>query len=126
LYYVNGYGGWDSLLINGNNKKNDKITSSYYSKQFNNTTIDFGKTKFNNIITTSYTLYTDWFTDEEQSKLWHLLESTNVYLHNLETDRIEPCIITNTNCEYKTFTNNGKKKFYNTINVEIAQERIRQ
>lgn len=126
LYYCNAFGGWDSLLVNGNVKKSDKITSHYYSQNFNNTTYEFEKTKYLNVISTSYELYTDWFNDDEQSRLYHLLESTQVYLHNLNKNEILPVNITNNTCEYKTYTNNGKKKWYNTINVEVAQERIRQ
>lgn len=126
LYYINAVGGIDSLLIKGNSKKVDNINSHYFNKSFNNTTTEFEKKKYINVITPSYTLYTDWFTDEEQSRLYHLLESTEVYLHNLNTGKIEPVNITNTQCEYKTFTNNGKKKFYNTINVEVAQEKLRR
>ena len=126
LYYVNAYGGWDSLLIQGNTLKSDNITSSYYMKNFNNNTNQFEKVKYNNVMTTKYQLYTDWFNDDEQSRLHHLLESTEVYLHNLVTDEILPVVITNTTCDWKTFTNNGKKKWYNTINVEVSQQRIRQ
>lgn len=126
LYYVNAYGGWDSLLIQGNTLKSDNITSSYYMKNFNNNTNEFEKVKYNNVMTTNYQLYTDWFNDDEQSRLHHLLESTEVYLHNLVTDDILPVVITNTTCDWKTFTNNGKKKWYNTINVEVSQSRIRQ
>ena len=126
LYYVNAYGGWDSLLIDANVKKVDKIESKYYNRAFNNTTAQFEKKKFTNVITPQYTLYTGWFSDDEQSRLYHLLESTEVYLHNLNTDEIVPVNITNNTCEYKTFTNNGRKKFSNTINVEVAQTRIRK
>lgn len=126
LYYVNAYGGWDSLLIQGNTLKSDNITSSYYMKNFNNNTIQFEKVKYNNVMTTKYQLYTDWFNDDEQSRLHHLLESTEVYLHNLVTDEILPVVITNNTCDWKTFSNNGKKKWYNTINVEVSQQRIRQ
>lgn len=126
LYYVNAYGGWDSLLIDANVKKVDKIESKYYNRAFNNTTTQFEKKKFTNVITPQYTLHTGWFNDDEQSRLYHLLESTEVYLHNLITDEILPVNITNNTCEYKTFTNNGRKKFSNTINVEVAQTRIRK
>ena len=126
LYYVNAYGGWDSLLIQGNTLKSDNITSSYYMKNFNNNTIQFEKVKYNNVMTTNYQLYTDWFNDDEQSRLHHLLESTEVYLHNLITDEILPVVITNNTCDWKTFSNNGKKMWYNTINVEVSQQRIRQ
>jgi hypothetical protein len=126
LYYKNAFGGWDSLLVGGNTTKTDKINSQYYTKVFNNKTYQFGKTKYLNVISPSYTLYTDWFNDDEQSRLYHLLESTEVYLHNLNTNKLEPVNIANTDCVYKTFTNNGKKKWYNTINVEVAQDKIRQ
>lgn len=123
LYYTNAYGGWDSLLVNGNVKKTDKITSQYYTKLDGN---DYSRTKYFNEIKSGYVLYTDWFTDEEQAKLYHLIESINVYLHDLNTGEIIPVVITNTSCEWKTFTNNGKKKFYNTLNVDVSKEKIRQ
>ena len=126
LYYSNAYGGWDSLLIDANVKKTDKITSKYYTKDYDNTTIKSEKTKFANVINTEYVLYTGWFNDDEQSRLHHLLESTEVYLHNLNTDEIYPVNITNNSCEFKTFTNNGRKKFNNTINVEVAQTKVRK
>lgn len=126
LYYCNAFGGWDSLLIKGNVLKTDNIDSQYYIKGYDNKTQEFGKVKYHNKITSTYRLHTDWFTDEEQSRLHHLLESTEVYLHNLNTDKIEPVNITNKTVEYKTFTNNGKKKWHNTIDVEVAQTKIRK
>lgn len=126
LYYSNAYGGWDSLLIDGNVKRTDNITSYYYMKNYDNNSYQFEKNKYLNVITPTYVLHTDWFTDDEQSRLHHLLESTEVYLHNLKTNEILPVNITNTSCEYKTYKNNGKKKFNNVINVEIAQQRIRK
>lgn len=126
LYYQNALGGWDSFLINGNDKQTDKITSYKYIKNANNTTKDFGTKKYLNLITQTYKLYTDWLNDDEASRMFNLLESTEVYLHNLEDDSIIPVNITNNSCEYKTFSNNGKKKFYYTIDVELAQYRIRQ
>lgn len=126
LYYCNAYGGWDSLLIYGNSLKTDKINSHYYTKSFDNTKPDFERKKYVNVITPKYTLYTDWFDDVQQSKMYHLLESTEVYLHNLKTDKIEPVNITNTTLDYKTFANNGKKKWYNKIDVEVAQDKIRR
>lgn len=126
LYYQNALGGWDSFLINGNDKKTDKITSYKYIKAINNNTKKFGTKKYLNIINSSYKLYTNHLTDDEASRMHHLLESTEVYLHNLEDDTIIPVNITNSSCEYKTFTNNGKKKFTYQIDVEESQIKIRQ
>lgn len=127
LYYANAYGGWDSFLINGNAVKQDKITSSTFVKGANSAEPwDYQKKKYLNRLTTQYTLYTDYLTDEEASQMHHLLESVNVYLHNLETNEIIAVNITNSTCDYKTFTNNGKKKFYYTINVEESQTKMRK
>lgn len=126
LYFTNSYGAFDSMLVKGNSKQTDKINSQYYNKFFNNTLTDFEKKKYINIIKTEYVLYTDYFDDEQQSKFHNLLESVEVYLHDLKNNIILPVNITNTNCEYKTFTNNGRQKFNNTINVELSQEKIRQ
>lgn len=126
LYYQNALGGWDSFLINGNDKQTDKITSYNYRKAINNTTKQFATKKYLNVINTSYKLYTDWLTDDEASRMHHLLESTEVYLHNLEDDTIIPVSLTNSTCEYKTFTNNARRKFYYEINAELAQQKIRQ
>ena len=126
LYYLNSLGGWDSFLINGNDKRTDNITQYKYIKSVPSNSVLFGTKNYMNIINTTYKLYTDWMNDEEASKMFNLLESTEVYLHNLEEDKIIPVIITNKNCEFKTFKNNGRKKFYYTIEVEEAQHKIRQ
>lgn len=125
LYYKNCKGGWDSYLIRGNALKTDNINSSYYKKYVKNTDeFGFGKTKMSNVINTKYALYTDYLTDDEQERFYNLVESTEVYLHNLNTDEILPVNITNNKFDYKTFTNNGKKKWYNTIECEVAKEKI--
>ena len=126
LYYQNALGGWDSFLINGNDKQTDKITSYKTIKAVDNTTRKFGTKKYLNMITSTYKLYTDWLTDDEASRMYHLLESTEVYMHNLVDGTIIPVNITNNTCEYKTFSNNGKKKFYYEIDVEFAQHKVRQ
>lgn len=126
LYYINAYGGWDSLLVDGNVKRVDEITSSeMYVKKATNS-LDFGKTKYLNTITPTWTLYTGVMTDEEASRMHHLLESTEVYLHNLKEDVITPVIIRNSNCEYQTYTTNGRKLPHYTIEVEASVEKYRK
>lgn len=129
LYYVNAFGGWDSLLINGNVKRTDNITTNTFIQSTNE------RKKIKNDIVTNWVLYTDWLNDEQASRMYHLLESTEVYLQDLTKADINnndfyseviPVNITNTNCEYKTFTNNGKKKFYYTIEVEEVKRKIRR
>lgn len=118
LYYVNAYGGWDSLAIRGNVTQTDNMQSQTYKNKTN------GKVKYLNTITPTWQLYTDDMNDG--SKMHHLLESTEVYLHNLETDEIVPVVITDSNCVYKTYANQGNTRFNYTINVEASNYKIRK
>ena len=126
LYYQNSYGGWDSLLITGNNIKTDNISQNFYNRSFNNTTIEFEKKNYLNVITSKYKFYTSYLTDEQASRMYNLIESNEVYLHNLVTGVVKPVIISDTSLEYKTFTNQQRKKFYYEINVEESQGKIRR
>lgn len=126
LYYVNAAGGWDSLLIEGNVKKTDEFESESYIKRVLRPSTEFARNKYLNTITSSWTLYTGYLNDEQASKMYNLLESTQVYLHNLKDNTITPVLITDTSCEYKTYTNQGKNKFYYTINVESSQDNYRK
>ncbi len=126
LYYTNAYGGWDSLLVQGNVKQTDQIESQTYVRKVLNTTSQFSKNKYLNTIVPEWTLYTNYLTNTQASKMHHLLESTMVYLHNLEDNKIIPVIITNNSCEYKTYSNQGKNMFYYTIEVQSSQDKYRK
>lgn len=125
FYYINAHGGWDSFLIEGNNKRVDKLTSYNTIKNFDNTKPDFETKKYITIINPTFELSTHYLTNDEASRMYNLLESNEVYLHNLITGDIVPVNISLNTVEYKTFTNNGRKKFLYKINVELAQTRIR-
>lgn len=123
LYYVNAAGGWDSLLLDGNVKQTDNIESELYRKKTSGQ-YQFDNTKYLNTITPSWTLHTGYLSDEEAKKMYNLLESTQVYLHH-KGDAVVPVIIKNSECEYKTYTNQGKQKFYYTIDVEASKNKYR-
>lgn len=118
LYYVNAHGGWDSLAIRGNVTQTDNIQSQTYKNKTN------GKVKYMTTSTPTWELHTDSMNDG--SKMYHLLESSEVYLHNLETDEITPVVITDSNCVYKTYANQGNTRFHYTINVEASNYKIRK
>lgn len=126
LYYTNSAGGWDSLLVEGNVRKTDEIKSETYTRKVLNTSQEFARNKYLNTITSSWILYTGYLNDIQASKMFNLIESTRVYLHNLKDNTITPVLITDTKCEYKTYTNQGKNKFYYTINIEASQDTYRK
>lgn len=126
LYYINKYGGWDSLLVMGNALKSDNIARDKYQRFVKNTSNRHSSIVYNTTITPKWTLYTGIMNDEQCSLMDNLFESNTVYLHNLETDDIIPVNITNTSFDYKTRKNQGLQVKTYTINVEEAQSKRRR
>ena len=127
LYYVNAYGGWDSLLIEGNYSEADNLVRHTRETEYDNRSIqNRGVYNYVNEIVKTMTLHTSWLSDDESSRMHHLLNSTNVYLGDLVTGQMIPVILTDTKTDYKTYKGNGGKLVNYTINVTIAQERIRR
>ena len=123
LYYSNAYGGWDSLLLTGTAKKTDEIEHLTY-KRHPRRRSQFSKINYQNNVTPTWNLKTGITIDG--NKMFHLLESTMVYLHNLETNEIIPVVITNSQCEYLTYRNNGKRPYFYTITVEESNTKLRK
>lgn len=127
LYYVNAYGGWDSLLIEGNHSEVDNLTRHTREVEYDNRNVsNRGTMNYVTEIAKSLTLHTSWLSDDESSRMHHLLNSTNVYLGDLNSGRMIPVVLTDTTTEYKTYKGNGGKLVNYAINVTIAQERIRR
>lgn len=123
LYYLNAYGGWDSFLIEGASSEEDSLTrhtmhkSSIYDREQKN---------YLNEIKKKMTLHTSWLSDEQSLRMHHLLNSTEVYMHDLEQNIILPVILEGSSTPYKTFKGEGGKLVNYTIEVTIAQTRMRR
>nr|DAY98182.1 MAG TPA: hypothetical protein [Caudoviricetes sp.] len=126
LYYVNAFGGWDSLLMTGNDKRVDNYTRATYKKVYSPADLsDRGTVNYRNDIERTISLVTDWLTDEESARMHHLFGSTNVYLHDLVENIIRPVTLTAKSWTEKTFRNNGAKLVNYQIDVTIAQDFVR-
>ena len=127
VYYINAYGGWDSLIIEGNVSERDDLNRHNISLEYDNGQMqNRGKRNFVNELTKVFTLHTGWLTDDESSRMHHLLNSTNVYLGNLVDGRVFPVVLTNTTTEYKTYKSNGRQLVDYTIEAEVAREMTRK
>lgn len=120
LMYMNAYGGWDSFLIEGASSEEDTLVRHTMEKE--------GKRKGNylNEIEKRRTFHTGWLTDEESQRMHHLLNSTQVFLHDLDTGRIVPVVLESTSTPYKTYKGEGRKLVNYTIEVLIAEKRWRR
>lgn len=124
LYYINPWGGYDWFPIKGKVIEKDSLTQYTYTQNYLNTSYQFGKNRYLSEIHKKYTLNTHWLREDESNRMWYLLESNVVYLHNLKTDEIHPVLITNTDVEYKKRGVVSNRISYQ-IEVELSQTRER-
>ena len=119
LYYANRFGGWDTLLCNSASRKTDNINRFSYKK------ITGEKRNYQTNVTPTWNLKTFPMFQNEGEKMFNLLESNYVYLHNLKTNEIVPVIIKNSNCDYLNNYNNKRPYTYD-IQVEEAFNKFRK
>ena len=127
LYYVNAYGGWDHLLVEGNDMETDSLERHIREQEYDNTNIvNRGKVNYVNEVTKSWTLNTGLLNDDEASRMHHLINSPLVYLCLIASSTFIPVVITTNTCEYKTYKNQGNRMFNYQLGIELAQNRIRR
>jgi len=127
LYYVNAHGGWDSFLIEGNTLEADTLKRYTREVVYDNRDIqNRGIHNYVNEITKGFTFHTGWLTGDQGERMHHLINSPNVYMYDIAMQQMIPVTIPTTSCEYKTFKNQGNQLVNYTIQVEIAQNRIRR
>lgn len=125
ITYLNRRGGYDFFLFEGKCYKSDEYDIYKYNKTYDNTTNGFGSNRYMNIITPKWTLNSGWLNDEESYKFAkHVVGSNQVWLQDLETGKTCPVVITDTQTEYKTFSNN--KMINYTLTVVKSQEEFRK
>lgn len=127
LYYLNAYGGWDALLIDGTVLKKSTIKQYTTDRNINNSRIEFEQTKYINEIQDAYEINTGFLTDEQAANLSNnLIPSREVYLHFLNDDKIIPVLITDTSVTYQTYQTNNLQMPQYKINVKESQIKLRK
>lgn len=126
LYYENAFGGIDCMPINGNVTASDKITSYTTKNAVRVPSRDFAYRRYLNDTTKTWELRTRWLTDAESEKMYHLIESTMVFLYDIAQDELIPVVIDESTLTYKTYKNQGRK-FYNYVfKVKESQNKVRK
>lgn len=125
VYYINQYGGWDSMLFRGRELQVDNLSRLSYKRNYVAQSQDFHKKDYLTNIAETWELNTSYINDVQSSKMINLLASNRMYLHDLETGNIVPVNVTNSNCEHKTYKNQGRKISAYTVNVAASQPKYR-
>lgn len=127
LYYVNEFGAWDVLVIEGRVKMSDEYDRLTYNRVYDNSIqTTAGQQVIHNSIERSWELHTGWLTTEQASRMHHLLGSNNVYLFDYEgAEPIKhPVLITNKNYEEKDVRYDGMISY--RIDVKLARDMTRR
>lgn len=127
LLYVNAFGGWDTLLMEGRESEADTYERHTMQQRYDNTQRSArGTVEYVNEVTRAWTLRTGWLKDGEAFRMHHVLGSAHVYLYDIPAGTLTPVVITDTACEYKTYRGNGGRLLNYAVNVELAQNIIRR
>lgn len=126
LLYVNAFGGWDTLLMEGRPSEADAYDRHTMVHRYdNNARSARGRSEYANEVTRSWTLRTGILHDDEADRMHHVLGSAHVYLYDITYGTLAPVVITDTACEYKSRRGNGGPVTY-TVTAEIAQYLVRR
>lgn len=125
LYYLNQYGGWDSLLFRGRELQTDDLSRLSYKKNYVAGSTDFHKVDYLTTIQEKWSLNTSFLDNEESSKMINLMASNKIFIHDLEEGYVAPVNITNAECEHKNYKNQGRKMATYNIEVSASQPKYR-
>ena len=127
LYYVNAYGGWDTLVMDGTDMEQDELTRHEATRVYDNNSIqNRGTVNHVNEIQKSWTLHTGYLTDEQSGRMHHLLNSVQVYLYDMESGTFVPVVLDGTTTEYRTYRNQGRRLVSYEVRARLAQTRMRR
>lgn len=127
LYYINAYGGWDSLLIEGNHQEADELNRYLRDVEYDNRDVqNRSKKNYINEITKKLVLHTSWMSDEQSLRMHHLMNSIDVYLYDIVTGQMIPVVVDDAVTKYKTYKGEGGRLVNYSINITIAHDRIRR
>ena len=127
LLYVNAFGGWDTLLMEGRSDETDAYDRHRMEQRYDNAVRSArGTAEYANEVTRAWTLRTGWLTDEQAFRMHHVLGSAHVWLYDITGAALIPVVITEQECQYKTYRGNGGQLVNYTLGVELAQSMTRR
>ena len=126
VYYVNAYGGWDELPVEGAVKEWREYERHTLQRAYNNANLQArGTFNYANEETRFWQMTTGWLTDEQAARVHHLIGSTSVYLLDMTTGTFTPVVITDNTAESRQYATEGKPIFY-TFTLREARQGIRR
>ena len=125
IYYVNAYGGWDSLSVYGTQR--DTYKRHTYAVDYDNTKQSAqGGKDYLNETDMRFDLSTGMLTELGASRMHHLVGTNCAVVHEFATGRILPVTVVTDSVKYKTYRSEGRTPITYELEVAVAQDRQRR
>lgn len=124
IYYQNLRGGFDWFIFKGKCIESFAMVDNQYKRNIDNNFTTHEKVTYQKNITKSWSLTTDYLSDNESKMFREIYLSPMVWLHDLQEGKVYPINITNKNFETKSYKNQGRKLFTYNVKCELAQDRM--
>ena len=125
LYYVNAYGGWDQFVMEAGTETQDYARDSVEHDYDNNDDLAPGTVVYRSETARSWTLRTGVLTDDEAAQMYHLANSVQAYLYDMEQDLWHPVVMTQASWSPRRYRM-GKQRVELTLGCRLAQEEVRR
>ena len=125
LYYVNEWGGWDALLMDGGVETDAYDRSTFRSDYDNGVETNAGEHNWRTGVTRTWSLRTGVLTDAQARMMGHVVGSVQAYLLDMEEGTMLPVIMTDAECTERRYAL-GKRKVEYTVGVRLAQSELRR
>lgn len=127
LHYVNAYGGWDSLLVEGRTTHTDGYVRHTQRIGVPNDTPDARQRADYAIdVERRFIFRTGWLTDEQSARMHHLTGSPQVYCEELGTNHFTPLVLTDAEYTRKTYFGENARLVRYDISATLAQNITRE
>lgn len=129
LHYVNAYGGWDCLVMDGEPVEVASYDRRRMKRDASNSNADAmerGTVDYADLITRSWSLRTGLLTADQSERMHHLLGSTLVCLEDLSDGMVYPVVLDDASAEWRTAQGNAGKPVQWAIAVTLALPRERR
>ena len=126
IYYINAYGGVDAFMPQHAKMRTDNITSYDMQQQYHTGNSEFAQKRYLVDVQPTWQFNTGWLTDEQSSRMHHLIESPMVYLYDMAKSVYIPVVMTENSLQYKTWFNQGRKKVSYTFTLKESQTKQRR
>lgn len=127
LYYKNPFGGYDSLLLEGAVTRSHSVARDTFKADYDNSIRGREEWDYMNEVTEILNANTGYLTEDESGRMPYLLDSTDVFLVDLDNSNAYiPATIDTSTYSFQAVNRLGMKMMNHTFDIRISQNTYRR